>query len=224
MTSCVNDVEYYCNIIGSSHAAKHYRIVKALTTGPCWEQRDVQSHSANCSSKNVENRKLSGRMKQWREREREWQIEGQILENNKIRTKLNEQKRTTGNTKNQFDSGLAMFKSNATEHHGWWWHWPAPSPTALCPLGGCVHSSGPGSSKGTNPLWFCAGWMQCCGRALVCSAPTLSILFHSCLAYISFPRQRVLKHFFRCLLWRQFLCGIFYDTKVSLYPSPLGQI
>lgn len=144
--------------------------------------------------------------------------------------KLDEVARETGKKKAkiQLDSGLfvsfTMLKSSATQRHGQWWRWPIPSPTALCPLGGCVHSYGLGSSNGTNPLWFCADWMQWRGRALVCSAPAFSILFHSCLAYISFPCQGVLKHFFRCLLWRQFLCGIFYDTQVSLYPSPSGQI
>lgn len=106
-----------------------------------------------------------------------------------------------------------------------------PIPPALwegvCKLGGwggVYIVRGQGAPTALIPCDFFAGWMQCSGRALVCSAPTLSILFHSCLAYISFPRQRLLKHFFRCLLWRQFLCSIFYDTQVSLYPSPLGQI
>lgn len=75
------------------------------------------------------------------------------------------------------------------------------------------------SSKGTNPLWFRAGWMQCCCRALVCFAPTLAIQFYQRLAYTSFANQ-----FFRCLLWGQFLCVIFYHTKVSLYSSPSGKI
>lgn len=100
-------------------------------------------------------------------------------------------------------------------------HWPLP-------IGGlCTYSrSRLWSSNGTNPLWFRAGWMQCCYRALVCFAPTLSIPFHPRLVYISFPHQRILKQFFRCLLWGQLcvVCGIFYHTKVSLYSSPSGQI
>lgn len=98
-----------------------------------------------------------------------------------------------------------------------------PTPHWAFPIGGlCTYSrSRLWSSNGTNPLWFRAGWMQCCCRALVCFAPTLSIPFHPRLVYISFPHQRILKQFFRCLLWGQLcvVCDIFYHTKVSLYSS-----
>lgn len=81
-----------------------------------------------------------------------------------------------------------------------------PIPQCPLPTGGCVQSMG---SRARIP-WFCAGWIQCSCGTLVCSAPTLSILSHLCLPYISFPHQKTLQH--RCILWRQFLCSVFYDN------------
>lgn len=81
-----------------------------------------------------------------------------------------------------------------------------PIPQCPLPTGGCVQSMG---SRARIP-WFHAGWIQCSCGTLLCSVPTLSILSHLCLPYISFPHQRTLQH--RCVLWRQFLCSVFYDN------------
>lgn len=100
-----------------------------------------------------------------------------------------------------------IYKSTQTQHHECGSTDPPHPPMSYAHRGLCAQLG----LQSTNPLWFCAGWMQCCGGALLCSAPTLPIPLHLRLAYISFPHQRIPKHFFRCLLWRQYLLWYWFE-------------
>lgn len=75
----VNYVQYHSNITGSRGIANTQRaIVEAWTTVSRWEQRDVQSHCANCWSVQWIT-KTFRRIRRWREAERGAQIHSSVI-------------------------------------------------------------------------------------------------------------------------------------------------